>query len=86
MKRITIDGESSVNILFIRAYDQMRMKAKDLKPCQSRVRGFSGSATIPAGMVELTVELVIEDRRSVQMLQFVVLDIHPPYNALLDPR
>ena len=83
MKRILVDSGSSVNILFKRAYDLMKMEAKDLKPCQSRVHGFNGSATIPTGIVELPVELGIGERRRVRLLQFVVLDIASPYNAFL---
>ena len=35
IKRILVDSGNSVNILFKRAYDQMKMEATDLKPCQS---------------------------------------------------
>lgn len=52
MQRILVDSGSSVNILFKRAYDQMKMEAKDLKPCQSRIHGFNRSATIPTGVVK----------------------------------
>ena len=65
MKRILVDSGSSVNILFKRAYDQMKMEPADLKPCQSRVHGFNGSATIPTGMMELPVELGVGERRRV---------------------
>ena len=68
IKRILVDSGSSVNILFKRAYDQMKMEAADLKPCQSRVHGFNGSATIPTGMVELPVELGVGERQRVRML------------------
>ena len=61
----------------------MKMEAKDLKPCQSRVHGFNGSATIPTGVTELPMELGVGERRRVRMLQFVVLDIDSPYNAFL---
>ena len=42
MKRILVDSGSSVNILFKREYDLMKMEAKDLKPCQSRVQASTG--------------------------------------------
>lgn len=57
MKRTLLDSGSSVNILFKRAYDKMKMEAKDLKPCQSRIHGFNGSAIVPTGTVELPAEL-----------------------------
>ena len=68
MKRILVDSGSSVNILFKREYDQMKMEAKDLKPCQSRIHCFDGSASIPTGVVELPVELGVGERRRVRML------------------
>ena len=83
MKRILIDCGSSVNILFIHAYNQMRMKARDLEPCQTHLHGFNGSATIPIGMVKLPVRLGSKEHRRVRTLQFTVLNIVSPYNAFL---
>ena len=34
VKRIMIDCGSSVNIIFKKTYDQMKMETKDLKPCK----------------------------------------------------
>ena len=73
-----------MNILFKRAYDQMKMEAKDLKPCQSRIHGFNGRATIPTGVGELPVELGTQERRRVWILQFVGPDIDSLYNTFLD--
>lgn len=48
-----VDCGSSDNVLFKKAYDQMMLEEKDLKPCKSRIYGFNGMATEPIGYVEL---------------------------------
>ena len=56
VKRILIDYGSSVNIIFKKVYDQMKMETKDLKPSKARIHGFNGAATDSVGYVELPVE------------------------------
>ena len=49
VKKILVDSGSSVNILMKKAYDQMRMEPKDLKPTKARIYGFNGSGTQATG-------------------------------------
>ena len=83
MKRILIDCGSSVNIIFKKAYDQMKMETKDLKPSKARIHGFNGAVIDAVGYVELPVELGQGERRRVRILPFVVLDVDSPYNVFL---
>ena len=81
--KVLVDNGSSVNILFKKAFDQMNLEIKDLKPCQGWIRGFNGASTAPMGYVELPVTLGEGERQRVRILPFVVLDVESPYNAFL---
>lgn len=81
--KVLVDNGSSVNILFKKTFDQMKLEPKDLKPCDGWVRGFNGSTTAPMGYVDLSVTLGEGDRQRVRILSFVVLDVPTSYNAFL---
>ena len=83
VKRILIDCGSSVNIIFKKAYDQMKLETKDLKPSKARIHGFNGAATEGVGYVELPVELGQGKHMRVRILPFIVLDVDSPYNVFL---
>ena len=78
-----VDNGSSVNIPFKKAFEQIRLEAKDLKPCEGWIRGFNGASMALMGYVELQVTLWQGDRQRVRILPFVVLDVESPYNAFL---
>lgn len=58
----------------------MLLHGKDLKSCKSRIQGFNGITT---ERVDLLVVLGEGDRKRVQIVTFVVLDIFTTYNAFL---
>ena len=78
-----IDNGSSVNILFKKAFDQMKLETSDLKPCEGWTRGFNSSVTSPLGYLDLSVTLGKRDRRRVKILPFVVMDLKSYYKAFL---
>lgn len=45
VRKVLVDCESSVNILFKTTYDQMLLEGKDLRPCKFWIQGFKGIAT-----------------------------------------
>ena len=81
--KMLVDNGSSVNILFKNAFKQMRLEAKDLKPCEGWLRGFNGASTAPMGYVELPVTLGQGDHQRVRILPFVIFDVESPYIAFL---
>jgi hypothetical protein len=83
VKWILIDCGSSVNIIFKKAYDQMRMEAKDLEPSKIRIHGFNDVAIEAVSFVKLPVELGEGERKRVRILPFVFLDVDSPYNVFL---
>uniref|UniRef100_A0A803LK24 Uncharacterized protein n=1 Tax=Chenopodium quinoa TaxID=63459 RepID=A0A803LK24_CHEQI len=55
IKRALVDGGSSANILFARAFDAMRIGRKYLTPVSYPVIGFNGSTVRPEGSIVLQV-------------------------------
>lgn len=48
-----VDNGSSVNIIFKKALDQLRMGSIKLKPVSIPLIGFTGASVLPLGMIDL---------------------------------
>ncbi|GAV56584.1 hypothetical protein CFOL_v3_00126, partial [Cephalotus follicularis] len=55
MKRILIDNESSTNILYKHAFDQLRILTDQLRPVKIPRVGFAGEMVHPLGSIYLSV-------------------------------
>ena len=53
--RNLIDGGSSADILFTRAFSQLNLPDKTLKPVKNPLQGFTGNKVIPLGRITLKV-------------------------------
>ena len=54
-KRILVDNGSSVDIIYLPAFQQLRLDPKRLRPFDSPLVNFSGDRVYPRGIVTLTV-------------------------------
>ena len=55
LKRVLIDTGSSSNILFVKAFDQLKISRDRLQSVTTPLVGFNGSSTKPLRMMELSV-------------------------------
>ncbi|KAL5743903.1 hypothetical protein ACOSQ2_027019 [Xanthoceras sorbifolium] len=76
MVHILIDTGSSMDILYKDALDRLGLSPVKLQPLQTPLYGFSGSITIPLGMITLPVTVGEEPEQVTKMVVFVVVD-HP---------
>uniref|UniRef100_A0A803N8C9 Uncharacterized protein n=2 Tax=Chenopodium quinoa TaxID=63459 RepID=A0A803N8C9_CHEQI len=83
IKQALVDGGSSANILFSRAFDAMRMGRKYLTPVSYPVIGFNRSPVRPEGSIVLLVRMgkgpVVRD----VMAEFLVIDVPSAYNTIV---
>ncbi|XP_021718848.1 uncharacterized protein LOC110686537 [Chenopodium quinoa] len=81
--RILIDGGSSANIIYISAFNELKLDRKDLKRVNYEVTGFNGSGLTPEGIIELSVRVVERSRRRDVRAEFFVINSPSPYNVIM---
>ncbi|XP_026428636.1 uncharacterized protein LOC113324531 [Papaver somniferum] len=82
VKKILIDGGSSVNVLFYDKFKRMELNDEQLMSSYYTIYGFNGAPTKPLGYIVLEVKagpMKIKTR-------FSVVDALSPYNAIISRR
>ena len=54
-KRILVDNGSSVDIIYLPAFQQLKLDPKRLRPFESPLVSFSGDRVYPKGIMTLTI-------------------------------
>ncbi|GFZ03474.1 hypothetical protein Acr_16g0000980 [Actinidia rufa] len=83
VQRILIDNGSSADILFISAFERMKIGLDKLHPFHTPLIGFGGNATHPLGWINLPITLGGEPHQTTVWQDFIVVDCPSPYNAIL---
>ncbi|GFY97532.1 hypothetical protein Acr_12g0000730 [Actinidia rufa] len=83
VQRILIDNGSSADILFISAFERMKIGLDKLPPFHTPLIGFGGNTTHPLGWINLPITLGTETHQITVWQDFIVVDCPSPYNAIL---
>ncbi|GFZ19568.1 hypothetical protein Acr_28g0002730 [Actinidia rufa] len=81
VQRILIDNGSLVDILFILAFDKMKIRLDKLHPFHTPQVGFWGNMTHPLGWIKLLVTLGMEPYQTTIWQDFIIVDFPSPYNG-----
>ncbi|KAL5564321.1 hypothetical protein UlMin_027485 [Ulmus minor] len=81
--RNLIDGGSLADILFTRAFSQLKLPDKTLKPIKNPLRGFSGNEVMPLGRITLKVVFGTAPCQSSVSVNFLVVDSPSVYNTII---
>ena len=81
--RTLVDDGSSVDILFLKAYEQMGIGLHELTPTPIPLYGFTGDDLIPVGSINLALTVGTYPRISSVMANFLVVDFPLAFNAML---
>ncbi|XP_021756127.1 uncharacterized protein LOC110721298 [Chenopodium quinoa] len=81
--RTLVDGGSGANILFRKAFDQLKLESRHLTPVPNPVTGFNGSSSYPDGKILLPVSLGQDWARRSIMAEFLVVDAPSVYNVIM---
>ncbi|GFS33863.1 hypothetical protein Acr_00g0030950 [Actinidia rufa] len=79
VKRIIVDTESSVEVMYYDLFKQLKIPQDQLKPARALLVGFNAQAHWPLGTVSLKTRAGSQEL----MTEFVVVDIPSLYNAIV---
>ncbi|XP_057463799.1 uncharacterized protein LOC130753627 [Actinidia eriantha] len=79
VKRILVDTGSSVEVMYYDLFKQLKLPQDELKPARAPLVGFNAQAHWPLGTVSLKTRAGSQEL----MMEFVVVDIPSPYNAIV---
>ena len=82
-KRILVDNGSSVDIIYLHAFQQLKLDPRRLRPFDSLLVSCSGDGVYPKGIVTLTVTVGTYPRQLTHQLDFLVVDCPSSYNVII---
>lgn len=77
-KHVLVAAGSSVEVLFVHAFDQMGLSREDIVPMAIPLIGFDGAPMVPMG----TIRLKVTTTGRILLIEFVVVDASSPYNMI----
>ncbi|XP_066309243.1 uncharacterized protein [Miscanthus floridulus] len=84
INRVLIDSKSSVDIIFVNAFNQMKLSRTQLQPLDSPLIGFGGKRIDALGKISLPVSFGGQENTRIEYVTFDVVDLYYPYNAIFD--
>ena len=82
-KRILVDNGSSADIIYLLAFQQLKLDPKRLRPFDSPLVSFSRDRVYPRGIVTLTVTVGTYPVQLTHQLDFLVVDCPSFYNVII---
>ncbi|GFS32204.1 hypothetical protein Acr_00g0021330 [Actinidia rufa] len=83
VQRILVDNWSLVDILFISAFDKIKIELDKLHPFHTPLVEFGGNTTYLLRWINLPVTLGEEPHQTTVWQDFIMVDCSSPYNAIL---
>ncbi|XP_030942140.1 uncharacterized protein LOC115967224 [Quercus lobata] len=83
MHRVLVDNDSSADILYYPAFQQMRIDKKQLSPTNAPLVGFGGTKVFPLGAITLAVTAGDYPQQITREITFLVVNCSSAYNAIL---
>ena len=82
-KKILVDNGSSADIIYLPAFQQLRLDLKRLCPFDSPLVSFSGDRVYPKGIVTLMVTARSYPVQLTRQVDFLVVDCPTSYNVII---
>ena len=82
-RRVLVDNRSSVDIIYLSAFQQLKVDSKRLRPFESPLVSFSGDKVYPRGIVTLTDTAGSYPLQVTTKHNFLVVDSPSSYNVII---
>ena len=82
-KKILVDNGSSVDFIYLPAFQQLKLDPGRLRSFDSPLVSFNGDKVYPKGIVTLTVIVGIHLGQLTRQLDFLVVDCPSSYNVII---
>ena len=79
VKRVMVDGGSTVEVMYPDLYKGLGLKSEDLTPYSSPLMTFDGKLVVPKGMIRLPIQTGPE----MVEVNFIVVDTYSPYTTIV---
>jgi hypothetical protein len=82
-RRVLIDNGSSADIIYLPAYQQMKIDKEQMRPIDIPLVGFTGDKVKPSGVVFLMIEAGTYPKQVRASVEFLVVDYPSVYNVII---
>uniref|UniRef100_A0A2N9FJJ2 Uncharacterized protein n=1 Tax=Fagus sylvatica TaxID=28930 RepID=A0A2N9FJJ2_FAGSY len=82
-RRVLIDNGSSANIIYLTAFQQMRIGKDQLRPIETPLVGFAGTSVYPLGIISLQIIAGTYPKQATKKVEFLVVDCPSAYNVII---
>nr|XP_023917863.1 uncharacterized protein LOC112029414 [Quercus suber] len=83
IRRILVDNGSSTDIIYLFAFQQLKLDLKRLRPFDSPLVSFSGDRVYPKGIMTLMVTVGTHPRQLTRQFDFLVVNYRSSYNVII---
>jgi hypothetical protein len=82
-RRVMVDNGSSADILYLPAYQQMKLDKEKLRPMEAPLIGFKGNKICPVSIVTLPITIGTYPKQVSKTVDFLVVDYPSAYNTII---
>ena len=83
-RRVLVDNRSSADIIYLSAFQQLKVDPKRLHPFESPLISFSGDKVYPRGIVTLMVMVGSYPLQVTNKHNFLIVDSRSSYNVIIE--
>ena len=83
IRRILVDNGNSADIIYLSAFQQLKLDLGRLRPFESLIVSFNGDRVYPKDIVTLTVIVGSYPQQLIRQLDFLVVDYPFSYNVII---
>jgi hypothetical protein len=83
IRHVLIDNGSSANIIYLTAFQQMKIGKDQLRPIETPLVGFAGTSVYPLGMITLQIIAGAYPKQATKKVNFLVVDCPSAYNVII---